>query len=158
MEFHEREAFGDMLKSLAATLGGVLRPGALEGYWDSLKHYPLDAVLRAMVQARSAEKYFPKPARIIEIVAEMSGGQSGSGQKSPTMAAIKDSPACFCGADKAPGAVFCPHCQYDLENSDEWRSLNGQVDRYPAFYARAVFVLREYHHVQPGCRRRSHAA
>ena len=69
MRAEDRVGFANAMRQTSLVLGsGKMEEQTLRGYWEALEPYTLSMVEGALKEAARTEKYFPKPATLIELI------------------------------------------------------------------------------------------
>ena len=69
MRAEDRAGFANAMRQTSMVLGsGKMDEQTLRGYWEALEAYTLPMVEGALKESERIEKFFPKPATLIELI------------------------------------------------------------------------------------------
>ena len=121
MQTYEKTDFSAALDTLAEILGRRLNATAIDGYFESLRRYPLTPVLLTLREMQEEEDRFPAPVKIIAKLKSkyMTTAQRNDEPNSEWLRGKLQASTCVCGAGKLMGNPFCSTC-WEIVEDRQW--------------------------------------
>jgi hypothetical protein len=142
MNDSDRASFGRAIAATAAVFNRTISPETMELYFQVLKRYELDAVLKAISRCLTTAKFMPVPATIIEALTggyqDQAASLWASAARRARVAASSFDPkeSAMKGASKAELAV--------MDRLGGWRAVaSTEPQHYPLMIDRIASMLRD---------------
>lgn len=140
MQTYEKTDFSAALNTLAEILGRRLNATAIDGYFESLRRYPLTPVLLTLREMQEEEERFPAPVKIIAKLKSkhMTTAQRADEPNTEWLRGKLQASTCVCGANKLAGDPFCAPC-WEIVEARQW---GNEIRLTEAYFLGACASLR----------------